>query len=85
MGGIGAVLVLYLVTRLSIRPLPMYVVIAFLVYVCTFIPDALLLAHTPPVADITASAVLALMSMHLAEASVMLMTLVRISRPQDTV
>jgi len=82
-GGIGAVLVFYLVTRLTNQPLLVYVLIAFLVYVCTFIPDGLILTHTPPVfPDTTANAVLALMAMHVAEATIMLFTLVRLSRPK---
>ena len=85
MGGIGATLVFYLVTRLASQPLPVYVIIAFTVYICTFIPDALLIAHNPPVSGITASAVIVLMSMHLAEASVMLITLVRAARLSDKV
>ncbi len=83
MGGIGAVLVFYLVMRLASQPLLVYVVIAFLVYVCTFIPDGLLIAHILPVSPgTTAAAVLVLMAMHVAEASIMLLTLVRLGRPK---
>ncbi len=81
MGGIGAVLVFYLVMRLASQPLLTYVIIAFLVYVCTFIPDGLLIAHILPVSPgTTATAVLVLMAMHVAEASIMLLTLVRLGR-----
>ncbi len=81
MGGIGAVLVFYLVTRLSNQSLLVYVIIAFVVYVCTFIPDALLLTRNPPIFPYTtATGVLVLMSMHVAEASIMLLTLVRLGR-----
>ena len=83
MGGIGAILVFYLVTRLSSQPLLIYVLKAFLVYVCTFIPDGFLLTRNPPFfPGTTAKAVLVLMTMHVAEASIMLLTLVRLGRPK---
>ncbi len=83
MGGIGAILVFYLVSRLASQPLMIYVLIAFLVYVCTFIPDGLLLTRNPPFfPGTTATAVLVLMAMHVAEASIMLLTLVRLGRPK---
>lgn len=83
MGGIGAALVFYLVTRLLSRPLFIYIIIAFLVYVCTFIPDSLLLVRNPPIfPDTTANAVLVLMAMHVAEATIMLLTLVLTGRPK---
>ncbi|MBV9257240.1 MAG: hypothetical protein JO215_04370 [Ktedonobacteraceae bacterium] len=82
-GGIGAVLVFYLITRLSRQPLPVYVIIAFLVYVCTFIPDEILLSRNPPIfPGTTAEAVVVLMAMHAAEATIMLLTLVLAGRPK---
>ncbi len=83
MGGIGAILVFYWVTRLASQPLLVYVIIAFVVYVCTFIPDALLLTRNPPIFPYTtAPGVLVLMAMHAAEATIMLLTLVRVGRPK---
>ncbi len=80
-GGIGAVLVFYLVTRLSSQSLLIYIIIAFSVYVCTFIPDGLLLTRNPPIfPGTTAKAVVVLMAMHVAEATIMLLTLVQVSR-----
>ena len=84
--GIGAILVFYLVTRRASRPLPMYVLIAFIVYLCTFIPDALLLSRNPPIfPGTTAAAVLVLMSMHAAEAAIMILTLILAGIPKATV
>lgn len=75
--GIGAVLVFAFVARRSSRPVAAYVLIAMSVYVLTFIPDGLLLLRTPPLVPGTSiKAVLTLMSMHLAEAIIMMLTLV---------
>jgi Family of unknown function (DUF6069) len=83
MAGIGAVLVFYFVMRLARQPLPIYVAIAFLVYVCTFIPDGFLLSRNPPIfSGTTGGAVVTLMAMHFAEATIMLLTLVSLGRPK---
>ncbi len=84
--GSGAVLVFYVVTRRTKQPLPMYMLIAFMVYVCTFIPDALLLSRNPPFfPGTTATAVIVLMSMHAAEGAILLLTLVLAGVPKTKV
>ncbi len=84
--GIGAVLVFYLVTRRSSQPILVYVLIAFAVYVCTFIPDSLLLSRNPPTfPGTTAVAVIVLMSMHAAEAVIMILTLILAGIPKASV
>ncbi len=86
LSGIGAVLVFYLVTRRSRQPILTYVIIAFAVYVCTFIPDSLLLSRNPPAfPGTTAIAVIVLMSMHAAEAIIMILVLILAGVPKAQV
>ncbi len=75
--GIGAISVFALVARSSRRPVAVYVIIATCVYVLTFIPDAILLSRNPPLFPGTSVyGVLALMTMHAAEAIIMLITVI---------
>jgi hypothetical protein len=74
--GSAAVLVFALVIRRSRRPVAVYLLIAIGIYVLTFIPDGLLLSGNPPFFPGTSVyAVLTLMSMHAAEAIIMILTL----------
>jgi hypothetical protein len=74
--GIAAVLVFALVARRARRPVTAYLLIAIGVYVLTFIPDGLLLfSNLPFLPGTSIYAVLALMSMHAAEAIIIILTL----------
>ncbi len=69
--GIGAVLVFALVGRFTQHPIPIFLLIALLVYVATFYPDYLLLFRNPPAfPGTTFYSVATLLSMHVIEACI---------------
>lgn len=69
--GIGAVLVFALVGRFTENPIPLFLMIAFGVYVATFYPDYLVLFSNPPVFPGTNFySVATLLSMHVVEAAI---------------
>lgn len=69
--GVGAVLVFALVGRFSRNPIPLFLIIAIIVYCATFYPDYLLLfADLPMFAGATIYSVGTLLTMHLAEAAI---------------
>jgi hypothetical protein len=73
--GLGALAVFGMIKRWSKRPLLTYILISIGVYLCTFIPDAWLLSSSAPaLRGLSASAVLTLMTMHAAEAIILLGT-----------
>jgi len=68
-GGIGAVVVFWLVGRFSRNPALFFLMIGFLVYIATFYPDWFIIAAgSHPFKDTTPYTVGTLMSMHAAEA-----------------
>jgi hypothetical protein len=87
--GIGAVLVFALVGRFSQNPIPLFLIIAFVVYLVTFYPDYLVLFSNPPVFPGTNFySVATLLSMHVVEAAItmcmlMMMGLERKSKDID--
>jgi len=71
--GIGAVLVFALVGRFTQNPIPLFLIIAFGVYIATFYPDYLVLFSNPPVFPGTNFySVATLLSMHVVEAAIMM-------------
>lgn len=75
--GIGAVAVFAGLKRWTRRPIQTYIIVAVVVYLCTFIPDDLLLSSNPPLfPGATAPAVLSLMAMHAAEAIIIMLALI---------
>lgn len=76
--GLGATLVYAWVDRYMRQPLIAYVIIAAIVYICTFIPDSLLLsgALASVFKDANFDEVVTLMSMHAAEAIILVITFI---------
>jgi uncharacterized membrane protein len=74
--GIGATIVFGQVARHAQQPVLTYVVIAALVYLCTFIPDGLLISGDLPFKGATFISVITLMAMHAAEAIIMIITFI---------
>lgn len=67
--GIGATVVFYLVARFSRNPVPIFLVIAFIVYFMTFYPDYLILYHQISPGT-TFYSVGTLLTMHIIEACI---------------
>ena len=74
--GIGAVLVFNWIVRTARQPLLIYLLTAIIVYALTFVPDGLLLTARPPVQGATPTGIFALMLMHVAEATIMILTFI---------
>ena len=71
--GVGAVVVFWLVGRFSHNPAQLYLIIGFLVYIATFYPDWFIIGGgSRPFKDTTPYTVGTLMSMHAAEAVIIL-------------
>jgi hypothetical protein len=73
--GIGATVVFYLVARFSRSPVPLFIIIAFIVYFLTFYPDYLILSN-PISPGTTFYAVGTLLTMHIVEACITVCVLI---------
>ncbi len=77
--GIGAILVFALVGRFTEKPIPPFLILAFIVYLVTFYPDYLVLFSNPPIFPGTNFySVATLLSMHVVEAAITMCLLVTI-------
>ena len=86
--GIGAVLVFALVGRFTEKPIPPFLILAFIVYFATFYPDYLVLFSNPPIFPGTNFySVATLLSMHVMEAiiTICLLTVMGLERNSEDI
>ncbi len=75
--GIGATLVFWLVGRYAHNPIPVFLIIAIIVYLATFYPDFYILFRNPPAfPDTSIATVGTLLLMHLVEAMITICILI---------